>query len=69
MNSKIMKFTNGSSIETIEGNSIKRSNRYEEQLRKQMQYWRQHPEEFIEYISGINLHLYQKLLIKMLWKE
>lgn len=69
MKFKKIVFNNDSSVETIEDSSTKRSNRYEEQLRKQMQYWRQHPEEFIEYIYGTNLHLYQKLFIKMLWKE
>ena len=50
MKFKKIVFNNDSSVETIEDSSTKRSNRYEEQLRKQMQYWRQHPEEFIEYI-------------------
>lgn len=66
MKFKKIVFNNDSSVETIEDSSTKRSNRYEEQLQKQMKYWRQHPEEFVEYTSGINLHWYQKLLIK--WK-
>lgn len=67
MNSKKIEFNNGSSIETIEDSFVKRSDRYEEQLQKQMKYWRQHPEEFVEFVYGTNLYLYQKLLIKMLW--
>ena len=67
MKFKKIVFNNDSSVETIEDSSTKRSNRYEEQLRKQMEYWKQHPEEFVEFVCETNLYLYQKLLIKMLW--
>jgi len=67
MNFKKIVFNNDSSVETIEDSSTKRSNRYEEQLRKQMEYWKQHTEEFVEFVCETNLYLYQKLLIKMLW--
>ena len=48
---------------------FKQDYRSDESLQKQMQYWKQHPEEFIEFMYGVNLHLYQKLLIKTLRKE
>lgn len=69
MNSKKIEFNNGSLIETIEDSSVKRSDRCEEQLREQIQYWHQHPEEFIEFVYETNLSLYRKLLIKMLWRK
>ena len=48
---------------------FKQDKRFDQSLQKQVQYWKQHPEEFIEFMYGVNFHLYQKLLIKMLWKE
>lgn len=79
-----IKFKNGSKLENIESKDSKCSNSMrikfgewetttqensEEVMKKQILYYQEHPEEFLE-LMGYDLHLYwyQKLLLKFLAK-
>lgn len=62
-------FINGSSIESI-GNipDVNRSQRGEAQItkmREQIEYWQRNPDEYIEFVMGVKLSLYQRVWIKL----
>lgn len=62
-------FKNGSSIESI-GNipDVNRSQRGEVQItkmREQIEYWQRNPDEYIEFVTGVKLSLYQRVWIKL----
>lgn len=64
-----IEFKNSSSIESIDNTSeSKRSKRAEDQIAKmseQIKYWKHNPDKWIEYITGVKLHWYQKVWIKL----
>ena len=61
-----IKFGNGSVLESIPSkiNPV-RSKRGEQQIDYWMEYWRKHPEAFIEEIMDVKLSWWQKLLIQL----
>lgn len=65
----VIKFKNGSSIESIgDVSDVKRSRRGEDQITRmseQIQYWRQNPDKYIEFITGVKLPWYRKVLVKL----
>lgn len=65
-NTKII-FKNGSSIECVptqNGNIRgKRSEEYINRMREQIYYWKTHPSEYIYYVTGKKLPLWQRVWI------
>lgn len=68
-----IEFENGSCIERM-GNiaGVKRSRRAEDQIAKmseQIRYWRRNPDKYIEFVTGVELPWYRKVLVKLCWKK
>lgn len=62
-------FKNSSSIESIDNISdVNRSQRGEAQItkmREQIEYWQCNPDEYVEFVTGVKLSLFQRVWIKL----
>lgn len=70
MNNMKLKFENGSDIKII-GVDVanKRSKRGQEQLQEIKDYYKHNPDKFAEEMLGIKLFPYQRIILKLMFKE
>lgn len=67
-----IEFKNGSYIESInDASETKRSKRGQDQIAKmseQIRYWQRNPDKYLEFVTGVKLPWYRKVLVKLCWK-